>query len=428
MSRRRFLICMCIVSCLQMFIVLSAIQLAAPKLTTVIYEVKNHTTVDYCDSEEGRNSTWCYAQGPLTIYRAIGSCPLLLLNGIVNLAYYLGEAALYQQSLGVLMLVLAALSSSFIIAPLQDAAGLRGGGGVPAGVLVLGICGAIVCVVERKPKPSAVQPVPATQDEEGGVDNVRASGAGSVNTDEEKGDSEKSPLTPDGKAQAQFHSQRQVQSQAVIVEEGDEPLTGAEKARRMCLKVLSYVPLLLPFGALATVYAVYFVLMLLYNDQCKSNMWGYNSVDQVLLPLYLLLMFIVIDVCPKPLRNTFTANEDKQESFVQAFKGAVGQMLSNKGEGLLNLFTYRLLINGRALVYSYIAVRFDLSTSYLQLTLIRVVLSWLASLFLVLVFPRFIRTESEEQAKLKDRVNIALKILGTVLIVGSLLLLHKNQL
>ena len=31
-------------------------------------------------------------------------CPMLLLNGVVNIFYYLGEATLYKQPLGVLLL------------------------------------------------------------------------------------------------------------------------------------------------------------------------------------------------------------------------------------------------------------------------------------------------------------------------------------
>ena len=423
MSRRRFLLAMCMVSCLQMFISLSIIQLAAPKMTTIIYEVKNKTTIDYCDTLEGMGSDDCYPQGPLTIYRAVGACPLLLINGVINMGYYIGEACLYQQPLGVLMLVLAALSSSFIIAPLQEAVGLPGGSGIPVGALILGIAGALICVAERQPKKSDSDDVAAAVD-----DGAAADGKGETKSLTDgvhvQGFSEQSLDA----SSAAYHSQVNPITTALDDTRRSKADQQKSKPAIVCGWIKSHLPLLLPFALLATVYAMYFVIMLFYNDHCRSNMWGYNSVDQVLLPLYLLSMFFLIDISPTKIRTTLTTAEDKKETFAQAFRGMLRELTANKCAGLLHMFTYRLLINGRALAYSYIAVRYNLASSYLQLTLIRVVLSWMASVVLVLVLPKFIQAEPFEQVKLKDKVNITLKIIGTVIIVGSLLLLHEKQL
>jgi hypothetical protein len=76
------------------------------------------------------------------------------------------------------------------------------------------------------------------------------------------------------------------------------------------------------------------------------------------------------------------------------------------------------------MAYTYVAVVYNLSSSYLELTLIRVVLSWVASLALVMMVPSFIRATEVEQLKMKDRQNLAAKVVGSLAIVGSLVIIH----
>jgi hypothetical protein len=213
---------------------------------------------------------------------------------------------------------------------------------------------------------------------------------------------------------------------------------------------------------LSLTYALYFVVMLYYNDTCKVNMWGYNSYDQVVLPLYIFPMFMIVETIPalnryfsdKPIsgasitatayypistddlggtdtqersRLTTISDEGENETFLQAAKHAWQELTENRCAGLINIFIYRLLINARGMVYTYIAVRYNLSSSYLELTLMRVVLSWMASLCLVLVVPKFIAAEEDERRKLKDPLNVGIKIVGTALIVGSLVIINKDN-
>ena len=398
-NRRRFILGLVAVSCLQMFLVLSVVQLALPSTTTVIYKTENHTTYDYCD-REGKGSDHCYAQGPLTIYKALWMCPMLLLDGAINIFYYIGEASMYCQPLGVLMLVLTALASSFIISPMQNWFHLKGAKSVSIVAILLGLVGAVICLVERTP--------PGDEERE------------------EEGANRQGNLNDDARSRASTHL----------------------SPRLLLSRIVAHLPLLGPFVMLSFTYALYFVLMLYYNDECKVNMWGYNAYDQVVLPLYMFPMFFLVEMVP-PLNRYFndkpvgevayhpigdadnaTVGEVQLvdgESFMEAVRHSIRELLENKCAGLVNMFVYRLLINARAVAYTYIAVRYNLSSSYLELTLIRVVLSWVASLCLVLVVPKFIDAADDERRKLKDPLNIVIKVLGTAAIVGSLVIIHDSS-
>ena len=73
------------------------------------------------------------------------------------------------------------------------------------------------------------------------------------------------------------------------------------------------------------------------------------------------------------------------------------------------------------MIYTYLAVLYDLNAVYLQLTLIRVTLSWLGSLVLVLVFPSFIQTTPEERRAILDPYRVIPKVGGSGLIIMALI-------
>lgn len=429
-NRRRFLIGLICVSSIQMFVVLSAVQLIAPSMTTITYSKDaNGTMIDFC--AENPSDDRCYAQGPLTIYRALDLCPLLLVNGILNIFYYLGEASMYREPLGVLMLVLAALASSFIIAPMQKWFDLEGAKQVSPWAIVLGLAGSLFCLIERTPPNSALKAKKAentlfTGGDDGDEDSDGAIPS-SLSLRIQQGDHV--PEYTTNSANSSYLSGRE---ETIPLTRGRRSSLTSDKRCDVdgCSRLLSRVfkmirrklPLLGPFALLSFAYALYFVIMLYYNDKCKVNMWGYNSYDQVTLPLYIFGLFFIVDSIA-PCRRTIKWDE-QDESMIDACRQCFRELSGNYGAGFWNMFLYRLLINARAVAYTYITVQYNLSSSYLELTLIRVVLSWVVSLVLVLVVPSFIKSEAVEQLKLKDVVNLGLKVLGTGAIVGSLLIIH----
>jgi hypothetical protein len=83
-----------------------------------------------------------------------------------------------------------------------------------------------------------------------------------------------------------------------------------------------------------------------------------------------------------------------------------------------------------------LAVNYDLTVVYLELTLIRVLMSWLGAILVTLAIPkyvvgkvyniRFIGTTPEERKATFSPVNIVLKCIGTAAITASLILLNKE--
>jgi len=453
-SRRHFIIALTSVSCLQMFFVLGAIQLAQPDFTLVIW-TKNSTAggnapqYDYCSVNP--TSEYCFHQGPLTLYRAVDHCPALLANECVNVFYYIGEAILYAQPLGLILIVMAALSSAFIISPLQNWFHIGSTSSIPVAVILMGIVGAILCLVEREPPAGQkdllnVVPDGASEDDSERTPTGKAHGTSQgpneprlsftpksrgsggdrqhhqqpiltgneAEENEEEAEGDSTPIHAFVTRRSLSDAIQQIQHSDT--ETGDKPIPWYVTLRRA-------VPLLIPFSLLSVTYAVYFILMAYYNDNCYQNAWGYNAFDQVAMPPFIWAVFFFIDSFDF-LRTRFESSEDQKESFRDAVRGTFTELTSKYGAGLWTCFTYRGLVNARAIIYTYLAIQYDLNQVYLQLTLIRVALSWVGSVVLVLAVPKFIQTSQMERTRILDPMNIVFKILGSAFIVTALLLMQ----
>ena len=80
----------------------------------------------------------------------------------------------------------------------------------------------------------------------------------------------------------------------------------------------------------------------------------------------------------------------------------------------------------REFFYFYVATAFDVELGYTEMTLIRVILSWLVGLVCVLVVPGFIHVTRHESATTVAAANLAMKIIGSAfIVVGILRLNHK---
>ena len=67
----------------------------------------------------------CPSQGPGSMFQTIFKHPILLLNGFLNIAYYTSEAMLYKEPLGLVLLVMGSLFSTFLLNPLSMLLGIR---------------------------------------------------------------------------------------------------------------------------------------------------------------------------------------------------------------------------------------------------------------------------------------------------------------
>jgi len=321
-----------------------------------------------------QKSSECESQGPFSIPRQMYHYPILWVNGLANIAYYTGESMLYKEPLGLIFLVMASLTSTFIIRPLDYIMEQPRDQEIPPVVLVLGIIGALLCVIERKPKKEI-----------------------------------KSPLN------------QSTPQDDIIINEAD-PLLASQPQEtvkdKIITGILSTIRILIPFVMLAITYAFWFVWNKYINFSFHVNPFGYNALDQGLLPFYVFPWLFIVDYI-KPLKHWYEDEVNYNESFFQSLKSWW------KETSLFNTFMYRMFINGRGFAYFVLAVNYDLTLVYLELTLIRVILSWFGALVLCLLLPRFIGATPEERKATFSPWNVILKCAGTISITTGLIVLNE---
>jgi len=179
----------------------------------------------------------------------------------------------------------------------------------------------------------------------------------------------------------------------------------------------------IPFLLLSVTYGLWFVTQKLFNDQYRTNIFGYTCIDQVLAPIYMFVFTAIVDSVG-PFKRTCVDEHDQQESWWEAVKGTFSSFTQNKGRAFFTLFAYRGLINARAMAYFYLSVVYNLSVVYLELTLVRIVLSWMITLVVCILVPHFIDLTRVERNTIFAPLNVMLKVLGTVCILIALIILN----
>ncbi|KYQ94060.1 hypothetical protein DLAC_04335 [Tieghemostelium lacteum] len=438
-STRHMMIGLCLMTAVQMFVIIGILQLALPTSITGAIYIDNKKVECYKELDiEGKienctpsNCTVipCESQGPFSMFKSILLHPFLLTNGLMNIIYYNGEVFLYKEPLGLLFLVIAALSSTFLINPLNMIFGEPINQPIPALIYFFGITGSLLSVIEFSPKSFTKQKIESDENKNSNDNEKNSSiNSGDGAVEENKNSNDNDNDNGNGKEVVYKHheysnSHKDYEESVSllqdnvgqIVREHREKIPLKERVKSL---VLRGIKILIPMFLLCIANALWMETTLFYNDQFRTNAFGYNSLDQILLPFYLFSFMLVIDLI-KPLKKAFYNSDDQEESLLQAVKSTW------KETSLPVLFIYRFLINGRAIMYFYLAIKYDLTLVYLELTLIRVVLNWLGAILLNLLVPKWINATAEEKRKAFHPVNIVLKCIGTVGVVVSLIILNK---
>lgn len=305
----------------QVLIVLGALQLALPARTTgAIYggddqrQLPCYKEVDldgrlpeYCAVRNGTlahpcTEISCPSQGPGSMFRSIVNHPLLLLNGLSSIVYYTGEVMLYQQPMGLVLLVVAALASSFVIEPMEALVGLQVCTCVPSPPRAEGVAGADRFAIANRPIAAAV----TAQDKSVAVPVVLLGMLGAVCCvfevqvdgsvplrelwalrEVKRGPWRRRelPLTDPSRETLCDPAREVLRDPASgdgIASEGEEELIDScppSKPRQSLARHMLAV--LVPFLLLALVYSVWFVTQKLFNQEYRTNMFGYTCIDQV---------------------------------------------------------------------------------------------------------------------------------------------------
>lgn len=355
-NSRRMLIVLSVVSALQVLVVLAAVQLVLPASTTgAIYKGRTalpcYEEVDlrgrapsYCD---GRNCTEvaCPSQGPFSIPRTVGLHPLILLNGLQGIVYYIGEVMLYQHPLGLVLLVMSSLVSSFVITPFEALFGIREASVGPV-IVALGIIGAVACVFEvpltdaqRRSTLRAMYAGFARACRRGacvrGAVGEPDGGDVPVLSDDDitatqHQSSAVAPATP-GSDAGPYSALDDADADATAGAAGDAT---PYPARQPLLQRIARHTLAVgaPFLALATVYSTWFVSQKVFNDQFRTNAFGYTALDQVLNPFFLLPVLLAFDSIT-PLKRCVVPPKERGATFAQDWRLAWQEALVRGGVG-----------------------------------------------------------------------------------------------
>jgi len=178
----------------------------------------------------------------------------------------------------------------------------------------------------------------------------------------------------------------------------------------------------LPFFLLSASYSMWFISQKIFNKNFRTNVFGYTSLDQILAPFYLLIYLSIVEHI-SPFRRKCLAKEDQSQTLKEAIIQTFGEYRAYKCRGFVTVFFYRFLINARAMAYFYMGVVYDLDVVYLELTLTRVVISWIMALVICGIQPDFISMNETEKKTVFLPINIALKTFGTILITFALILI-----
>lgn len=79
---------------------------------------------------------------------------------------------------------------------------------------------------------------------------------------------------------------------------------------------------------------------------------------------------------------------------------------------------------GREFVFFYLVTNFDISATYLEMTLLRVILCWIASFLACTLLRDWVGVHRDEARTAVHPVNLVLKLVGTTLVLCSILRLN----
>eukprot|EP01132_Coremiostelium_polycephalum_P004995 gene4995-6219_t len=337
-SVRHMMIGLCLMTSIQMFIIMGILQLALPSSISGAIYIDNVKVDCYYELDvEGKimdctptNCTQipCKSQGPFSMFKSIALHPFLLTNGLMNIIYYNGEVFLYKEPLGLLFLVIAALSSTYLF----------------------GIAGSILSVIEFKPKSKPIiennviienpSPINNSQEDQEENQNLLNNDEENISIDTDEDDHNNNNNNNENNNEnngKEIIYDKDEEYQIIHRHLPHDSLSKIEQQENISRDWSTTIK-----NTLLRANALWMETSLFYNDQFRTNAFGYNSLDQVLLPIYLFFFMVIVDIIT-PLKKLFLNEEDQKENLIQACK------TTWKESSLINLFIYRLLINGRAI-------------------------------------------------------------------------------
>jgi hypothetical protein len=175
------------------------------------------------------------------------------------------------------------------------------------------------------------------------------------------------------------------------------------------------------WGVLAVTAGIGIVCTTYFEQEAGLGMFGYAAIDQVLLPFTTLPLLALATVSPA-LATALGEPETGRHQGVMATAAATWAEFDWP-----TLILFRAPMFGREFVFFWLVTAFsDLSTTYLQMTIVRIVMCWLLSLLVCTVLREWAGVSLVEAQKSMRASTLALRLLGTLVLILSYVRLQHS--
>ena len=430
-SNLRFLLATVTYSALQATLVLLLLQAILP-----------HSTTD--------------GQGVLSLFPALIAHPSLWLNAVNNTVYWGAQAYLLREPFGVLIIVVGFLVASFVLAPLQAAFGLPIDAPLSWLPTTLGYAGALACVYELSfsslstlaqiatqngipaflclpPSPPSPHPPPPLHT----ADPPIPTDSSNTFTADQSYDYDRDIVDPTHIASPTPSDPSQPSIQHSMVQEDDDtagmgvpllspttlPLAASHSPPPGSAPGSRSMPSFLSVGVawvvLVATTALGIVITTYFEKTIGMNMFGYAAADQILLPVTTIPALLLVNAIPA-VRAIFEPEDSPPESFVDLAKRTWAET------SLRDMAAFRSTMFAREFLFFFLVTQYpDINLVYLEMTLIRLCLSFLASLVVCKWGSSFIHLSFREAAKTLHPINITTRTLGTCIVTVAIILFNS---
>ena len=145
------------------------------------------------------------------------------------------------------------------------------------------------------------------------------------------------------------------------------------------------------------------------------NHLGFLSIDQIYSVPYIALYVIIISVYP--LNRILLWQSDRDESLTDSLSLTWKQSIRNYGKGATLIILGRVFTCFYLVGQFFVLVSYDVTYTFLEMNILRLLISWLCTLVTTFLFPKFLRIAAKEQQETSNPAAIVSKVMGSVLLL-----------
>ena len=180
------------------------------------------------------------------------------------------------------------------------------------------------------------------------------------------------------------------------------------------------------FGMMAFSCALWTVIQHYAQIVCGVNHLGFLALDQVAAAPYILLYTAVVSLSPFDRLLLWAPDRMSKETLRESIAHAWRQSSRNHGKGVLLLLASKMLTTLTVAGGFLLVVTFNPATVVLQMSVMRLLMSWVCTVVVIGLFPDFLRISDEEKASEFSVENLLLKLSGSAILICLLCVVSQK--